>query len=58
MSEKAMGNHYSKTFFNWAGIVFLMVLAAGSLGFWLGGWRQSELLQFALQQIPDLNPCY
>lgn len=53
-----MGNHYSKTFFNWAGIVFLMVLAAGSLGFWLGGWRQSELLQFALQQIPDLNPCY
>lgn len=36
----------------------LACLAGAALGFWLGGWYQSERLQSALVEIPDINQCY
>jgi|GEM_PF-6858109 len=58
MSEKAMENDYEGGVFRWILLVILAVLAGMILGFWLGGWYQSELLQSALSEIPDINQCY
>lgn len=40
------------------GGVVLACMAGAALGFWLGGWYQSERLQAALMEIPDINQCY
>lgn len=53
-----MENDYEGGVFRWILLVILAVLAGMILGFWLGGWYQSELLQSALSEIPDINQCY
>jgi uncharacterized protein YneF (UPF0154 family) len=58
MSEKAMENHYESGIFRWILLIILAVGAGLIVGFWLGGWYQSERLQSALVGIPDINQCY
>lgn len=53
-----MENDYESGFFRWILLIILAVLAGMALGFWFGGWYQSERLQSALSEIPDINQCY
>lgn len=53
-----MENVYSSGFLTMVGLCILSLSAAAVLGFWLGGWYQSERLQSELLSIADINPCY
>lgn len=58
MTLKAMENANKHVWWIEIGGVVLACLAGAALGFWVGGWYQSERLQAALVEIPDINQCY